>query len=339
MDWQYIEKVLGVSPHLVGDRANEILTSVAHLEAELGRRWIENAWPNSSGIAVADMLVEFSKCLKITEKIQRGSLLKKKLLAGYHSAEAQHAMAEAHVAIRLVESGAQVVYEPKIPNEPKRPDFLAFLDKKPASFEVTRLDLSAEDSEQQKRQHSLAEKCGNILPSGSLDIYITDTEISPQAVDLIIDSVHKLGSAGTDKKCLEQQVSDTVYLAYDPIGSVRKDHTNAPKITTPTESKAIGICIHDVEADRSRDIKKKLKVQFPMPAVARVAPQTLSDGSQIATLVRIFRVAIDARVMTKAIEESSQLPSNIPGVVVIDLNAAIGYFFLSQSEKWPIFTG
>lgn len=278
MDWQYIENVLGVSAQLAGDRADEILNSLAHLESKLGRRWIENVWPNSSGIALVDMLIEFGKCLNITEKIQRGSLLKKKLLAGYHSAEAQHAMAEGHVAIRLVESGAQVVYEPEIPNEPKKPDFLSFWNRKQVSFEVTRLDLSAEDSEQQKRQHSLAEKCGNILPSGSLDIYITETEISPQTVDLIIESVQKLASARIEKEYLERQVSETVYLAYDPIGSVRKDRANAPKITAPIEGKSVGILIADIEADRSRDIKGRLKIQFPMPVVARVATQTLSDG-------------------------------------------------------------
>lgn len=320
MDWNYIKRVLGVSVQSVEDSADEILNSLTHLESEVGRIWIENAFPSGSkSIAWVASLVELDKCLKIADVIKGGNVLKRKLLADFQSEETQSAMTEAQVAIRLVSGDAQVEYEPQLPGEPKKPDLLAVWDNKQVAFEVTRLALSAEDTEQwRERQASIANACGNILPGGSLDIYITEAKITQHMVNLILKVVQGLVSTARNTDYLEHRISETIYLAYDPTGSVRKDRANAP---VPTKSKTVGSCITDVKADRSEYIKENLGIISPMPVAAYFSSYALSNGYKIPTIVRVYRVANDSRVMSKAIEESTQLPSNIPGAVVIDMSS------------------
>jgi len=318
VDWHYIEKKLGVSARSVGDSADEILNSLTHLESELGRSWIENALPlGSKSIAWVAILVDFDKCLRITDEIKRGNPLKRKLVAGFPVDKPPPAMDEARVGIRLVSSGAQVEYEPLFPTESKKPDFLATFDNKQVAIEVTRLQLSAEDTEQQKRQASLAGKCGSILAGGSLDIYLTEPIITQQIENLIPKETKNLVSVRGNTDYLERWISKTVYLVYDPTGSVRKDRANAP---APTKSERWGASIFVVEGDRSQHIKEKLGILCPMPAVAFCSAHVRSDGYKIPTIVRVYRVASDPRVMSKAIEEATQLPSNIPGIVMIDMS-------------------
>jgi len=319
MDWNYIERALGVSAQSVGGAADEILNSLTHLESELGRTWIENALPRGSkSIAWVSLLAEFDKCLKIADEIKRGNVLKRKLLARFHVAKPPAAMNEAHVAIRLVSSGAQVEYEPQLSGEPKKPDFLATWDTKRVAFEVTKLELSAEDTEQwHKRQALVANKCGSILPRGSLDIYITEVIITQKMVNLILQAAQDLALRCKNIDYLERRVSETIYLAYDRTGSVREDRANA---LIPTKKESVGAWIFHVKGDRSEYIKEKLGVLSPMPAVARGGTRTLPDGYKIQTIVRVYRVASDPRVISKTIEKSTQLPSNIPGIVVIDMS-------------------
>ena len=309
---------MGVSIQSVGDAANEILNSFANLESEFGRTWIENAWPNVSGIVLIAILVEFDKCLRIADVIERGNVLKRKLLAGFQSTETQRAMTEAQVAIRLVSSGAKVEYEPQIPKESKKPDLLAIWDNMQVAFEVTKLELSAENAEQwRKCQASMANACGNILEGGSLDIYITNTIITQDMVKLVLKAVKDLVCLDRSTDYFERQISETIYLAYDPTGSVRKDRTNAP---APTKSATVEECIEDVNDDRSKYIMEKLGILLPMSAIGHVGIHTLPDGYKIPTIVRVYRVASDFRIMSKAIAKAVQLPSNILGVVVIDMS-------------------
>jgi hypothetical protein len=323
MDWDYIEKVLKVKAQSVGSAVNEILDSLTHLESELGRTWIEKASPNASGPIVIASLVEFDKCLRITEVIEGGNVLKRKLFADFQSEENKRAMSEARVAIHLVSSRAKVKYEPQLPGEAKKPDLLAAWDDKQVAFEVTKLELSAQNVEQwQKRQTNIAKACSSIFKCGSLDIYITEIIITQQMEDLILKAIRDLVSTVKVTDYYEHQISETIYLVYDPTGSIRKDRTNAP---TPTKDEKIGACIQDVKADRSGYIKKKLRITSPMPAVAHISSYALPNGYRIPKIVRIYRVATDWRVMNKVIEESTQLSANIPGVVVIDMSSTTAH--------------
>jgi len=87
------------------------------------------------------MLVDFDKCLKITDEIKRGNSLKRKLVTGFRVDRSPPAMDEARVGIRLVSSGAQLEYEPLFLAESRKPDFVATFDKKQVAIEVTRLQL------------------------------------------------------------------------------------------------------------------------------------------------------------------------------------------------------
>ncbi len=323
MDWHYIEKELGISARSVGDSADEILNSLTHLESKLGRSWIENTLPRGSKtMAWAAILVDFDKCLKITDEIKRGNSLKRKLVTGFRVDKPPAAMDEARVGIRLVSRGAQLEYEPLFPSESRKPDFLATFDKEQVAIEVTRLQLSAEDTEQQKRQASLACKCGSILAGGSLDIYLTEPIIKQQIENLIAKETQDLVSVRGNTDYFERRISKTVYLVYDPTGSVRKDRANAP---VPTRNERWGVLVFVIEGDRSSYIKEELGIMCPMPAVAFCRAHVRSDGYKIPTVVRVYRVASDSRVMIKAIEEATQLPSNIPGIVVIDMSRTVAH--------------
>lgn len=255
MDRHYIEKELGVSARSVRDSADEILNSLTHWESELGRSWIENALPpGSKSIAWVAILVDFDKCLRITDEIKRGNLLKRKLVAGFRVDKPPPTVDEARVGIRLVSSGAQVEYEPRFPAESKKPDFAAAFDNKQVAIEVTRLQVSAEDTEQQKRQTSLVGKCGSILAGGSLDIYLTEPIITQQIENLIPKETEDLVSVRGNTDYLERRISKTVYLAYGPTGSVRKDRANAP---APTNSERWRASIFVVEPATVRSISKR----------------------------------------------------------------------------------
>ena len=142
MDWHYIEKELGVSARSVGDSADKIVSSLTRLESKLGRSWIENTLPpGSRTMTWVAMLVDFDKCLKITDEIKRGNSLKRKLVTGFRVDRSPPAMDEARVGIRLVSSGAQLEYEPLFLAESRKPDFVATFDKKQVAIEVTRLQL------------------------------------------------------------------------------------------------------------------------------------------------------------------------------------------------------
>jgi len=85
------------------------------------------------------------------------------------------------------------------------------------------------------------------------------------------------------------------------------------------------VSVFVVEGDRSSYIKEKLGIMRPMPAVAFCRAHVRSDGYKISTIVRVYRVASDPRVMSKAIEEATKLPSNIPGIVVIDMSRTVAH--------------
>lgn len=280
------------------------------------------------------ILVDFDKCLNIADEIKRGNSLKRKLVTGFRVDKPPAAMDEARVGIRLVSSGAQLEYEPMFAAESRKPDFLATFDGKQVAIEVTKLQLSAEDTEQQKRQASLAHKCGSILAGGSLDIYLTEPIVTEQIGNSTAKETQDLVSVRGNTDYLERRICETVYLAYDPTGSVRKDRANAP---TPTKKETVGACIQDVKGDRSNHIKKKLGVLSPMPAVACVRTHILSDGYKIPTIVRVYRVASDPRVMIKAIEKATQLPSNIPGIVVIDMSRTVAHIYDWATEVHRVF--
>jgi len=347
MDWEYIESVLKVSAELKADRKIEILDSLKRLDDYFGKKWIENAFFSSPGNYGIEVLVDFERCLRITDKITNGRKLKEKLMiainpgafyipvqvtdidgkkqrqtdSGHYNI--QNALAEAHVAARLIESGAIVEYEPPLTDESGKPDFVSTWNDKHIAFEVTRLQISAEDAEQwHNRQYEIADKCGEFLMCGSLDIYLTEPKISKETINLIIESVQEIATSLPKTKCIERFISDTIYCFYDPSGSVRQDRTNPPKIGEKNGKPNYGVCIHDVKADRSIEIEKKLKVRFPMPAAARVYVQTKNDGSNTLSVVRVYRVANDTRVISKIENKTRQLPSNMPGVVVIDMGGS-----------------
>lgn len=125
MDWHYVEKELGVSARSVGDSAGKILNSLTRLESKLGRSWIENTLPpGSKTMAWVAILLDFDKCLRITDEIKRGNSLRRKLVSGFRVDKPPAAMDEARVDIRLVSSGAQLEYEPLFATESRKPDFL-----------------------------------------------------------------------------------------------------------------------------------------------------------------------------------------------------------------------
>ena len=97
--------------------------------------------PGSKTMTWVAMLVDFDKCLKITDEIKRGNSLKRKLVTGFRVDRSPPAMDEARVGIRLVSSGAQLEYEPLFLAESRKPDFVATFDKKQVAIEVTRLQL------------------------------------------------------------------------------------------------------------------------------------------------------------------------------------------------------
>lgn len=319
MDWQFIERVLKFNAEFAGERSDEVLNALEHLERELGLEWFERTRLFPPSKSLMEQLVRFSKCLKVTDLVRNGDKLKKKLLADFNSAEWLSAMEEAEFAINLVDSGAQVTYEQEVLGDTKKPDFVADWDGRLVFFEVTRLELSAQDAENWiKRQRMLGEQCGKTLSGGCLDIYIMEPEISQETVELVLESIQDLPTKSGSKGFCEYHVSEKVYLAYDSTGSIRLDRTNPPTVSKERET-TLGACIVDAKEDRSNEIKKKLHISDPMPAIAHLSTRTLGDGSILPVLVRVYRVAIDNRVVIKVIEKSSQLPANMPGVVVIGM--------------------
>ena len=85
MDWKFIENVFGFDADSVGQRADEILDVFGYLEKELGLDWLQGVYQYPVGKYAIETILEYANCLKVTDLIINGRILKKKLLSDFHS--------------------------------------------------------------------------------------------------------------------------------------------------------------------------------------------------------------------------------------------------------------
>jgi len=313
MNWEYIEAVFAQDIELTRASREEILNALSYLEQEFCLDWIKATKESISSSQALGRMVEFAKCLQVADRVTGGNRLKKKLRTIYLSDECQEAIAEALTAERLLAGGATVQYEPKLPGIRKRPDLSANWGTRQVAFEVVFPSRSARDVAEDQRMSIMLSQCAELLTSGMLNIYLTESRIAPDLVNSLVAAVQHLSEDTTHAH--ELRISDRAYLAYDP--DLHELRVQVPEYF-PTEENVYGFPVTD---PAYHEVKAKLKILTPMSMMAHVS--AAFSGSRIPRanrIVRIHRPAMDPRALGKAEQEYEQLPHGIPGVVVIDMS-------------------
>jgi hypothetical protein len=159
--------------------------------------------------------------------------------------------------------------------------------------------------------NELLSQCKDILPSGTLNVYLTEISITPDIVASVIEAVRQLsGDTSTGR---ELYLPDKAYLAYDPA----LYEMLVPRVKDlPGEAYAF-----PVTDPAYRQVKAKLEILTPMHAVTDIKSSFSNNRSYRAKLIiRIHRPVMDSRAWGKAEQEYKQLPFDYAGVVVIDMS-------------------
>ncbi|MBC8492276.1 MAG: hypothetical protein H8D43_00720 [Chloroflexi bacterium] len=312
MDWEHIEAIFAQDIEFTRASREEVVDALSHLEQELGLDWIKATKASISTSSALGRMVEFAKCLKVADAVTGGNTLKKKLHTDYSSEECQGAIAESLTAERLLASGATVQYEPQLPGMTKRPDLFANWGTRQVAFEVVFPSLSAQDVIENQQMDIILLKCGDILTSGTLNIYLTESGIAPDTANSVVAAVKHLSNDTT--RVREMHISERAYLAYDP-----ELHELCVPVTEDFSGEEY-VYRFPVLDPAYHEVKAKLKILTPMHSETLIkATFPGSRFARVKLIIRIHRPVRDPRALSKAEQKHTQLPSESPGVVVIDM--------------------
>ncbi len=260
------------------------------------------------------------RVLHVGEAIQAAKVvgsppkLMKKLLADPSRA----GEAEAHVIRRLLSFSSKMpVYEPA--EWKKKPDVLQEVDGQRVAYEVISVEVGQfEKVMWYKRQKEICDKVSSSFGTGSLDIYLLSESISDETVQRIQDEVP--AALGNQEQFVERAIPGVAHLVFDPSGNVQAPgfQTSLPTFEEPATARGL---IHDTAHDRSAIYEKQLNLGHTTKTALITSAKSLRGVGGVK-IVRVFRPSRDDRVSQKILGEVTQLPPELPGLVVVEMGAS-----------------
>lgn len=295
-----------------------VVSAFCAIEEEIGNEWFDNRKQTGLGKRlIAIEAVGLGEALLAAKKIGAQKLLNK-LKLEWDSEELQQALGEADVIVKLLPLSQTVRYEPKIDGTRKKPDLVQHIGGDRIQYEVFCPETSADERVRTAELGKLAEDIDKVFESGSLDVYLLTLDLDNTSKKALIDEVKRIS---TQTAFAKSMLRGTAFLAFDPRGSVTlENQEEKEKREILPDGKVLGGCLFH-ERDRSQFYRKELDFKRGWPGLISFTKSDKPNAFTNFKLLRLFRPALDVRVFQKVVDESAQLLSTMPSIVVVIASA------------------